>query len=44
MRACGKTSLGRALAERLGYAFIDTDELVRRESGGLEVADIVRVE
>ena len=44
MRACGKTSLGRALAERVGYAFIDTDELVRRESGGLEVADIVRVE
>ncbi len=44
MRACGKTSLGRALAERLGYAFTDTDELVRWKSGGLEVADIVRVE
>lgn len=43
MRACGKTTLGRALAERLGYAFADTDELVR-QSAGREVADIVAVE
>ena len=26
--ACGKTTLGRALARELGYAFVDTDELL----------------
>lgn len=43
MRASGKTTLGRALAERLGYAFTDTDELIRRTSGK-DVAAIVAVE
>ena len=39
-RACGKTSLGAALARRLGLSFIDTDhELVR--AAGMEIADIV---
>ena len=33
MRACGKTTLGHALAARLGYAFTDTDELVRQGAG-----------
>lgn len=44
MRACGKTTLGRMLAEHLGYAFADTDELVRQRSGGRQLADIVAVE
>lgn len=44
MRACGKTTLGRALAERLGYAFADTDEIVRQGAGGREIVDIVAVE
>lgn len=39
-RACGKTSVGQALAERLGVDFVDTDhELVA--SVGMEIADYV---
>ena len=39
-RACGKTSLGLALAQKLGLEFVDTDhELVR--AAGMEIADIV---
>lgn len=44
MRASGKSTLGRALAERLGYECMDTDTRVREGAGGLEVADIVRIE
>lgn len=39
-RACGKTTVGKALAERLGWRFIDTDELVVR-GAGCTVARIV---
>lgn len=39
-RACGKTSVGKLLAERLGVDFVDTDhELVA--SVGMEIADYV---
>lgn len=39
-RACGKTSVGRGLAEALGVDFVDTDhELVA--SVGMEIADFV---
>jgi len=39
-RACGKTSIGRMLADRLGLDFVDTDhELVA--SVGMEIADYV---
>lgn len=44
MRASGKSTLARALAEKLGYACTDTDDLVREGAGGREVADIVRAE
>lgn len=44
MRASGKSTLGRALAERLSYACVDTDDRVREGFGGREVADIVRLE
>lgn len=33
MPGCGKTTLGRAIAERLGMAFIDTDEMIVRQTG-----------
>ena len=32
-RGCGKTVVGRKLAERLGWTFIDTDDAVEQKSG-----------
>ena len=40
-RACGKTTVGRALSERLGLSFADTDDLVATLSGAL-AADLLR--
>ncbi|MDX9893827.1 shikimate kinase AroL [Desulfofustis limnaeus] len=39
-RAVGKTTIGRKLAESLGFAFCDTDELIR-ERAGCAIADLV---
>lgn len=39
-RACGKTSVGRGLAERLGLDFVDTDHRLVAEVG-MEIADYV---
>lgn len=39
-RACGKTSVGRALAEKLGVDFVDTDHALV-ESVGMEIAEYV---
>jgi shikimate kinase len=33
MRGSGKTTVGRALADRLGVAFVDTDEQLARNTG-----------
>lgn len=33
MSGCGKTTLGKALAERTGKAYVDTDDLVVQRSG-----------
>ncbi len=33
MPTCGKTTLGRLLAARLGYAFLDTDDVIRQQNG-----------
>lgn len=33
MMAVGKTTVGKMLAEHLGYAFYDTDEVIRERSG-----------
>ena len=40
---CGKTSIGRRLARRLGFGFADTDALVEQDEGA-DVADIFRYE
>ena len=39
-RACGKTSVGRALAERLGLKFVDTDHAFA-EAVGMDIASFV---
>ncbi|WP_207259755.1 shikimate kinase AroL [Desulfovibrio sp. Huiquan2017] len=39
-RACGKTSVGRALAERLGMEFVDTDQAFA-EAVGMDIAAFV---
>jgi len=39
-RSCGKTSVGRVLAKRLGRRFADTDHIVVRATG-MEIADYV---
>jgi len=39
-RGCGKTTVGRLLAERLGYAFIDSDDEVCRRYGGMTIGAI----
>lgn len=42
-RGCGKTTIGRALAETLGYSFADTDNHLLT-STGKSVAEIVSAE
>jgi len=39
-RGSGKTTVGRRLAERLGYTHVDTDELVRERFGGMTIRQI----
>lgn len=39
-RACGKTSVGMALAEKLGFDFVDTDHRLV-ENVGMEIANFV---
>jgi len=41
-RGSGKTSIGRALADRLGVGFIDTDAEVVERFGGLSIAEVWR--
>lgn len=33
MPSCGKSTLGRMLAKELGYAFLDTDDVIIRQNG-----------
>lgn len=37
--ACGKTTIGKALAEKIGYAFTDTDTLIEAQAG-MSIPDI----
>lgn len=39
-RAVGKSTVGRLVAERLGYQFLDTDEMIGRQAGA-SVQEIV---
>ena len=37
---CGKSSIGRRLASRLGHSFLDSDELIIEAAGGRSISDI----
>lgn len=39
-RGSGKSSVGRALADRLGWRFVDLDDAVRERFGGATIATI----
>jgi shikimate kinase len=39
-RGSGKTTVGRLLAERLDYLFVDTDDAVVERFGGISIKDI----
>lgn len=41
-RGSGKTSVGRPLAERLGWPFVDVDDQVCKWFGGVSIAEIWR--
>ncbi len=42
LRASGKTTLGRLLAEKLGRVFVDLDEEVSREDAALRASEVLR--
>jgi len=42
LRASGKTTLGKLLAEKLGRVFVDLDEEVSREDAALRGTDVLR--
>ncbi len=44
MMGAGKTTVGRACAASLGRPFVDTDELVSVNAGGLSVAELFELE
>ncbi|MFW5489199.1 MAG: shikimate kinase AroL [Desulfovibrio sp.] len=43
LRASGKTTLGKMLAERLGRSFVDTDELCVQQAG-MTIAELVQAQ
>ncbi|XP_075084395.1 shikimate kinase, chloroplastic [Nicotiana tabacum] len=43
MMGCGKTTVGRILAETLGYSFFDCDRLIEQAVGGTTVAEIFKL-
>lgn len=42
MMGSGKTTVGKVLAEALGYHFLDSDKLIEEAAGGASVAQIFR--
>ncbi|KAM7513709.1 hypothetical protein LguiA_003292 [Lonicera macranthoides] len=43
MMGSGKTTIGRILAEVLGYSFFDSDKLIEQDVGGTVVSDIFKL-
>lgn len=41
MPASGKSTLGKALAKKLGWKFVDTDKLIRKSQGGKSLKEII---
>jgi shikimate kinase len=39
-RGCGKTTIGKRLADRLWAKFIDIDDLIVKQAGGMSIRDI----
>jgi shikimate kinase len=37
---CGKSSIGRRLASRIGHSFMDSDELIIARAGGKSISDL----
>lgn len=44
LMGCGKTTVGRLIARKLGWDFIDTDSLIVETAGGRSVADLFAAE
>jgi len=39
-RGCGKTTIGKRIADRLWAKFVDIDDLIIRQAGGMSIRDI----
>jgi shikimate kinase len=39
-RGCGKTTIGKRLADRLWAKFVDIDDLIIKQAGGMSIRDI----
>jgi shikimate kinase/nucleoside-diphosphate-sugar epimerase len=44
LMGCGKTTVGKLIARKLGWEFIDTDSLIVEAAGGRSIADLFAAE